>query len=644
MSVLTARASRSSSLVRRTLPLLALAVVVIACIANRWSWYATETAFRGYSPVGWVYSHEHPTDFAQNWPNGTENYDRSVVMWLYLLAYRVFGLEADLLVYGIIALEIIGLAWCYVRMSQTLLDDPPVSLTVVIAMLAIASSARNITLSCFATPFFEGQFYTFAEIARNMALLAALRGRWNKAAAWLSVATINHVILGAVGSVFVAAVAALRWRHGERSAIMRAGFALLVISAAWVVCFYQPGALYADPVSDEVWFSWTRFFNYHWYPWVNGVFLEAHDRWLLPFMTLLATAAMTWWHPTTRPRRWSREIAVGMATMAGLTVLAVVASEHRWSTTLIKLALHRSADMMLSIALVYAVAGWWHAITTLPLWRAIPAAFMLFAPTWSPGSPSVPLALHGVLARPAADANRIWSPAWWSLALLPLAMTLLYKLAGFGADWVAAGYSGLQPLLKQPGLVTPLAIALVLLWIARRRCDIRMLVVVLTIAASCVMWVGRDVPGGGPVAEGADYLEVQLWARAHTPSDALFFVDPTIFYGWSDYSRRSSFGNVRDWLQNWAYNSRREWWQRGVQRLALLGLSMDTYLPLKQGARRLTRDAQARYYQADDDWRRMIGKNWGVDYFVMRRAPANNSHLPVVFQNKKFMVLAVDAP
>ena len=216
MSVLSQSATRSSSLLRQTLPLLALAVVVIACIANRWSWYAAETAFRGYSPVGWVYSHEHPADFVKNWPNGTENYDRSAVMWLYLLAYRVFGLEAELLVYGIIALEIVGLAWCYVRMSQTLLDEAPLSLAVVIAMLAIASSARHISLSRFGTPFFAGQFYTFAEIARNMAVLAALRGRWNKAALWLSLATINHVILGGIGSVFVAAVAVVRWRRGER--------------------------------------------------------------------------------------------------------------------------------------------------------------------------------------------------------------------------------------------------------------------------------------------------------------------------------------------------------------------------------------------------------------------------------------------
>ena len=633
-----------SPFIQRSLPLLALAVVVIACIANRWHWYAPETAYRGYSPVGWVYAHEHPADFAKSWPNGTESYDRSAVMWVYLLAYRYVGLEPEILVYGIIALEIIGLAWCYVRLAQTLLDKVPLSLAAVIAMLAIASSARNISLSRFGTPFFEGQFYTFAEIARNMALIACLRGRWSKSAAWLSVAMINHVILGAIGSVFVAMVAVVRWRQGERRDIFRAVIVLLAVSTAWIACFHRPGALYVDPVPDAVWYAWTRLFNVHWYPWLNGVFLLAHDRWLVPFVTLLAAAALTWLHPATRPQRWSREIAAGMLALATLTLLGVVASEQQWSTTLIKLALHRSADMMLSIALIYAAAGWWYTITTLPVWRAAPAAFLLFAPTWYAGFASGPFALHGLLAAPATRDAPTAARFWWLIALLPLMVTLAYLFAGYGAAWVSSGYSGVRPLLKQPALLVPLIVALALVWGARRRVDLRSGAVLVTVMVSCVLWTRNDIPGSGPATEGVAYLDAQKWAREHTPATALFFVDPTIFYGWSDYSRRSSFGNIRDWTHSWAYNSRREWWQRGTDRLALLGLSVDTYLPLKQGATRLNRDAQARFYQADDDWRRMLATDWGVDYFVLRRAPANNSRLPIVFQNSKFMVLAVRAP
>ncbi|MBK8961228.1 MAG: hypothetical protein IPM80_23075 [Proteobacteria bacterium] len=627
---------------RRTLPLAALAVVVLACIAQRWHWYAPETAYRGYSPIGWTYVHEHPADFAKNLPNGTEGYERSAVMWVYLLAYRHLGIEPDALVYAVIALEIIGLAWCYVRLSQNLLDDAPLSLAVAIAMLAIASSLRNVSLSRFGTPFFEGQFYTFAEIARNMALIACLRGRWGKSAAWLSVATVSHVILGAIGAMCVAAVAAMRWRPGERLRIARAALGFMVVSAAWMLGFHQPGALFSDPVPDEVWYAWTRLFNFHWYPMLNGVFLETHDRYLVPFITLLAAGALTWLHPATRPRRWRGEIGAVMAVLGVMTLLAVVASEQRWSTTLIKLALHRGADMMLSIAVIYAVAGWWHAMTSLPLWRALPATCLLFAPTWGPGAPSAQLALHGWLNRARSDAWRRWSGRW--VAAVPVLVSLGYVLSGHGAAWTSSGYTGVKPLLKEPQWGVPLAIALLLLWVARRRVDQRACVLVVTLALGCLAWVKHDIPGSGAAADGADYLDAQRWAREHTPATALFFVDPTIYYGWSDYSRRSSFGNVRDWAHNWAYNSRRDWWQRGVERLALLGLSVDDYLGIKQGAARLGRDAQARFYQADDEWRRMLARDWGVDYFVMRRTPANHSELPVVYQNKKFMVLAVGAP
>ena len=637
--------SLSSSLfMHRTLPVLALAVVILACIANRWYWYAPETAYRGYSPVGWVYAHEHPAEFTKNLPNGTEGYDRSAVMWVYLLAYRIFGIEAEHLVYGVIALEIIGLAWCYVRMTQTLINNAPLSLAVVIAMLAIASSVRNVSLSRFGTPFFEGQFYMFAEIARNMAVLAALRGRWLKCAAWLSLAMTSHVILGAIGSVFVAAIATVRWRHGERQDILRAAALLLVGSVVWIACFHQPATLFVDPVADDVWYAWTRFFNVHWYPWLTGVFMAGHDRWLLPFTTLLAAGALTWLHPMTRPLRWAREIAVAMAALTVLVVFAIVVSEQRWSTTLVKLALHRSADMMLSFALIYAVAGWWQVIVLMPLWRSVTAAYLLFASTWMPGAAAVPLAMHGLLVSPAKSETRARRWTWWCVALLPLLIALGYVFTGHGKPWVVAGYSGWLPLVKRPALVAPLLVALVAVLTLRARPCLRAPVLVLCMAGACVTWVRNDVPGSGASVEGLDFLATQRWARAHSPPGALFFVDPTIFYGWSDYSRRSSFGNIRDWGHRWAYNSRREWWQRGVERLALLGLSVDNYLGVKQGAARLNRDAQTRFYQADDNWRRMLGRDWGVDYFVLRRAPANNSQLPIVYQNKKFMVLAVGAP
>lgn len=638
MSATGMPAARAEFLTRR-LPWLALALVVMACIANRCYWYAPETAYRGYSPVGWVYVHEHPAEFSKNWQNGTENYDRSAVMWVYLLAYRLAGIEAEHLVYFIIALEIIGLAWSYVRITQTLIDDAPASLAVVVAMLAVASSIRNVSLSRFGTPFFEGQFYTFAEIARNMAVLACLRGRWLKSAGWLSLATVNHVILGAIGSAFVAAVALVRWRGGERRDILRGAALLLLVGGAWLALFYQPGALYADPVPDAVWHTWARFFNYHWFPWHNGVFTAEHQRWLLPFLSMLAAAALCWLHPATRPPRYGREMMAGMAMLAAMTVFAVSISEQRVSTTLIKLALHRGADMMLTFALVYAVALWWRALVTLPAWRASAAAYLVLAASWSAGVASAALAVHGALAPPSARRDRY---RWWLVATLPVLVALAYVVSGHGKPWLSEGYSGLAPLLGRPLLAVPLLLAVLVMLAARAGSAWRAPLLTLCVALACAGWIQRDVPHFA--VEGRAYLDVQRWARANTPTGALFFADPTIFYGWSDYSRRASFGNLRDWTHRWAYNSRRDWWQQGVERLALLGLKVDPYLKRTDGAQRLTRDVRTRFYRADDAWRQRMASDWGVDYFVLRRKPAHRSQLPVVYQNQGFVVLAARAP
>jgi hypothetical protein len=161
--------------------------------------------------------------------------------------------------------------------------------------------------------------------------------------------------------------------------------------------------------------------------------------------------------------------------------------------------------------------------------------------------------------------------------------------------------------------------------------------------------VRHEGPDSEIVRNGAQFKEVQLWAREHTPPDALFMVDPTIYYGWRDFSQRSSFGNLREWLHTaWLYDTRGDRFEDGRGRFAEFGIALDPYLdarPPLAGAARLGAAVQRRYYEAGDGWRRDLAVRRGIDYFVFIKSHMRSpTGLPVAYENAAFLVAASGRP
>jgi hypothetical protein len=144
---------------------------------------------------------------------------------------------------------------------------------------------------------------------------------------------------------------------------------------------------------------------------------------------------------------------------------------------------------------------------------------------------------------------------------------------------------------------------------------------------------------------GKDYLEVQRWARINTEPTALFMVDPTIYYGWRDYSTRSSFGNIREWLHtSWLYDSRETSYREGVRRFNEFGLDLTHYLYGKKESsidcfNTLDRDFRKRFYGLPSSRLAEIGATYDVDYFVLKRSELGQSYdFPVAFENRSYVV------
>ena len=70
-------------------------------------------------------------------------------------------------------------------------------------------------------------------------------------------------------------------------------------------------------------------------------------------------------------------------------------------------------------------------------------------------------------------------------------------------------------------------------------------------------------------------MNTQLWAKKNTPKDSLFQVDPSHYYGWRDYSERSSLGNLREWgFTSIAYKSDLNTYKKGIKLIEKFGIDL----------------------------------------------------------------------
>ena len=145
-------------------------------------------------------------------------------------------------------------------------------------------------------------------------------------------------------------------------------------------------------------------------------------------------------------------------------------------------------------------------------------------------------------------------------------------------------------------------------------------------------------------AFGESYLDAQRWAKGNTSEQSMFMVAPTISYGWRDFSERSSFGNLREWLHtSWLYDSRADRYRAGLQRFAEFGIELDPYIELSvsnlEGYRKLNADIGKRFYDLDEEWFSSMRQRYSVSYVVMRKDRLVRDYsFDRVFENQHFVI------
>ncbi len=603
-------------------------------------------AYGGWSPMDWVAHQLMPNNFKADFPNGVSVYRMSSFMQVYFLA-GLAGMNLEYLTPWLIYFEIAFLGFGAAMMFRALAPGFPYAAMAVFALLIIEGSARHMELARFGGAFYQGLYYNIADGLRLLGLCLLFRGRIVWSAVLLALSFTVHPVMAGMACIFaVPYLLAIRSRFSARRWLLAAA-TFAVVAAAWLAFKLQAAEVASGGIDPDTWLALVRMFSYHWFPVDIGVFTRWHERYVFPLLCLVSLA-FVYLPRVVFGNVERRSIALGMAILAVLAIAGVLISEFSSEPFLIKLALHRASDMLIVVSLAIVVAGLVQSVMSRGLVEVALGAALLLSPLVSHAAfPLLPTML--LLVWHARNARLNSNTGDFALALIAIgvltAVVLGYWIAGMtqagtyigtARMWIIlAGFSAagvLALLAEKSGVKRPvvdLFLSGTLLIIVSAACVAR-------IEAKCAMLADhKDM--------ATDYLETQRWAHRNTTTDSVFMIDPAMSYGWRDFSQRSSFGSLREWLHTgWLYDSRKAVYERGMERFSEFGISLEPYLQVRpsiDGYHRLSDDLSRAFYQKDRAWFDDMSRRYALDYLVLQKKfVTRNYGLTKVFENASFVV------
>ena len=610
-------------------------------------------AWQGFSPMGYTHGVVRPENFVRDFPSGTGNLGMSAALRIYPLAHAVLGVEPHKVLPVVVAMEYVLMALAVMALVRALRPQAPPIVAVLVAVYVIASRARDPNIGGWGQPLFWGLSYNVADALRLFALATVLRGRHFAGFVLLACTYTVHPLMALMGGAFVFAALCATPRTLLRRPVLAGAGLFVVVAGLWTVCVLRMGGTTGEAFPPALWHDLARLCSTHWFPVQKGLFGVGHEKTFLPFLSFLILFGYTLSRLAPLATT-ERQVVAGTAAMLVLVAAGVLFSVMQASPALVRMALHRANDMILTVGLVYVVDGLWRELDGWRSWRLGPVVAALLAPFALRHGHALLFPL--LVAAPAwagllrgERGRRVGSAIVVGLSVVAVALVALYAALGMAGPWDSQAYVGGRRL---PLVCAALVVVGVVASLLKRRewLNARLVRggVAVGLACAAAFWVNHARLPKSKVRKYKAYRSAQYWARDHTPRDALFMVDPTLYYGWRDYSQRSSFGNVREWLHTSAgYTMDLAPCREGMKRVAELGVDWRDFLdpgPDLAGFRALDEVVRRRYYAASDEWRLALARRYGIGYFVFLRSEMGApSRLPVVFKNKYFVIVGANA-
>lgn len=602
-------------------------------------------ALGGFSPVGWVEGLMNPENFKRDFPSGTHTYAQSLIMQIYPFFSRFF--EPINVMRAYICIQLAAPIVFFFWLFKYFFKLEKFLLAVVIAYgLYVLSNFRQVNWGMWNTPGFRGQFYDIVDLFCLSAFFLRIYGRKYVSILFLFLALASHPLKGAATLALINFYWLGREKDFSGNIINSIKYSIIVAipTGLWIYFAFQGKAIGVQGIEPETWVRFSKVFNSHYFPTGRGFFTYSYYRHFFDFLVFMATSVFL--YTSSGGQGYYHRFFSGKGLVFGvfgillLTGAGIIFSVYSTSPFVIKLALHRTNEVLASLGVILFTVSLHRESTKESgiTFYLMCGALVLYSFSFGFWSPLyfIPLIFLGVIKNKDFSYKKNW--------LIAVALILVLFFI-FGAVYGAP---------KKIYFILPVSVLCtsLLLWACFKRVSFiqsvqqKGLFVVLVALLSGGIYTGYRV-GNKDFSKHLAFKSAQIWASKNSSRKSLFLVDPTIYYGWREFSKRSSFGNLREWLHtSWLYDSSEENYTEGLRRFQSFGLSIEKYIE-KPGLRnffKLNNDFKERFYSLPSSIQLKIIKNFNVDFFVIQRKEKKKESVflgEAVYLNDFFEILDV---
>lgn len=653
-------------------------------------------AYGGYGPQDYVAQKLHPDNFKKDFAPGlTLIYDKSLPMKVYYYLAKYFGISPSTTIYPFMFFQTLIFLLSVAFLSQNLFQNRLV--TIISIVIIPLSNLAGINLSRFGNGYGNylsfPLFYGYSNAFRIFGIGFFLKEKYILMFIFLALSIYCHVNIGFLGLIFIGGYLLFKPKHFRDKNMLIGMCIFVVLIFAFVISIISnSNAINSGGIPVDQWVKSTRLFSSHWYPITNKIFTTAGTE-FFPFLLLCF-----FFFSTIQFNEKNLKIILGCFACIVASIFGVFFSDIYPIPIFIKISLQRSTSLITFVGVLFLIN---YLIKKIETRNAINILFSVYSllvlVVGSPGIAILPI--YFLLYTDIREARfgpfkiknqkiRWVKYIYFLVAILILSIALICLIhhakpsnaliqvlnSLYESFWAPLKYfdpfNSFDYLLKGGSykIINNLILIFLLsslitcmIWLSYTKRNIKMQILLaslLTLISVSIIWHHEQkrylVWQRNNKKIASSYMNVQLWAKKNTTSDSLFMIDPSHFYGWRDFSNRSSFGNFREWgYTAICYNPSYAIYRKGIERIKEFGPDLDiiTNDEVKSAKysiyAKIFKDVQMSYCNMNSISIRKLCKKYGINYFVMFKERLKNSHkdslskqFKIVYENDYFIVFS----
>ncbi len=685
-------------------------LMLISIISVILTYYSTENidlkiAFKGYGPQNYVSQKLHPENFKKDFmPKTISVYDNSVVMRIFPILKKNLDIDPSSSVYPYMFIQTLLFLMSIAFLTQTMFKNNIV--TIIALFIVSVSNLTGLNLARFGNGYSSllslPLFYGYANAFRFFAIAFFLRNKYIWSSLFLVLCVYCHINIGLFATLFIGAYFLYNPKLIFDKKVINAFLMFMILVVPYVIYIISNASIHSGGVPDEAWIKSTKIFGFHWYPITMRMFSgNSATNFFFPLLMLSLFFPIFLRYLNLKEKK-NLKIICGCIFCIVLTIFGVIVSEFYPIPFFIKIAFHRSSSLISFFSVLYCINYLYNKINNKSIVVCSLAIYSLLVLFFSkPGLPLLPLIilLHfdikegsiGCFKLSSKNTNKIsniyyfvyvilfllvsinvceylnynnWlSNKSWSILWAPLQNFNPLKYFDF-LLWGGRGYLGKWNIYFFL-IIVSILVPLLFGFFNKRNNESKFFFNVCFSIILCLGLITIKEFNGKQVSSwnkkhrniSKNYLDVQLWAKDNTSNKSLFMPDPTHYYGWRDFSQRSSFGNFREWgYCGIAYTSDLFSYKEGLKRMKAFGVGIEkvTYKEMADSEsvpywRVLNKVVRQNYYNMPSNKLKQICEEYKIDYFIMNRKylseeRANSlfSFAKIAYENDNYKVFSVN--